>query len=711
MANTTPCSCSCGDTVETCKCPATCACRQKGGSCCKTEKAAKLGLWDRIRAKRERGATPAKAGDKDYPDSKSWKKVTSISEKQSQLTLSEILQASLPVAAGGVGGALLGSYGPLLAGGKPNLTTSLGGASAGSGLGMLLAYKNLTSGNKKKKPETEKNEKQSGSPAWQKAEGKNDAGGLNAKGRASYNKATGGNLKPPVTESNPTGDRAGRQNSFCARMCGMKKHETGSETKKDPDSRINKSLRKWNCKCSSALEFGEKIAAELSSTSIGNSTNPLPGSYTGKVKLPINGMQSYAAHAANLEAGNSPQPAQRDAAGRPVPQHILAPPTGRPTNPGSKLLDQLSPPSPQALAGRQVDSVASRFDSASGELGRNYVADMATPGTFTPMPGKPGGFVKTQSAQKNLETEEKQSMANLYTFGAKLAKSMCSPCDMPNGPTNKKHMTGASPAVLEADEKSEEIGKPPVTETEHSEAEAKQPEEGVKAALLFGQKIAANYGGVRQNPGQFDLPQLKLPDPRSGYTPGDVMTLPAEAPVQGPKDIELPQRGMLGYMLGREATPPAGSAENFVKKMLAGQQIGRSNATAKAWANQGIGPEGKDPLPASMRLGQSPLGKLLNIVGAQPTPKAPLARGTYNDAMNVAKADASGADLSAHVDSTTGTSKATAGAAGDSLGGYGKYLPYAAGGLGAAGLAGLAYHLMNQKKKKKRDGANDDDNE
>ena len=101
-----------------------------------------------------------------------------------------------------------------------------------------------------------KAEKKAGSPAWQRSEGKNEEGGLNAKGRASYNRATGGNLKAPVTESNPKGKRAKRQNSFCSRMCGMKKHETGSKTKKDPDSRINKALRKWNCKCGS-----EKVAA------------------------------------------------------------------------------------------------------------------------------------------------------------------------------------------------------------------------------------------------------------------------------------------------------------------------------------------------------------------------------------------------------------------------------------------------------------------
>jgi len=42
----------------------------------------KPGLWANIRAKRERGSKPAKPGDKDYPDSKSWKKVTSISAKK-----------------------------------------------------------------------------------------------------------------------------------------------------------------------------------------------------------------------------------------------------------------------------------------------------------------------------------------------------------------------------------------------------------------------------------------------------------------------------------------------------------------------------------------------------------------------------------------------------------------------------------------------------
>ena len=85
-------------------------------------------------------------------------------------------------------------------------------------------------------------------PAWQKKEGKDPKGGLNAKGRASYNKANPGKpgLKPPAP--NPkTKEDEGRRKSFCARMQGMKKKLTSSKTANDPNSRFNKSLKAWNC--------------------------------------------------------------------------------------------------------------------------------------------------------------------------------------------------------------------------------------------------------------------------------------------------------------------------------------------------------------------------------------------------------------------------------------------------------------------------------
>ncbi len=84
------------------------------------------------------------------------------------------------------------------------------------------------------------------SPAWQRKAGKNPKGGLNAKGRASYNRATGGNLKPPAPNPKSKKSKA-RKKSFCARMSGMKKKLTSAKTRNDPNSRINKSLRAWKC--------------------------------------------------------------------------------------------------------------------------------------------------------------------------------------------------------------------------------------------------------------------------------------------------------------------------------------------------------------------------------------------------------------------------------------------------------------------------------
>lgn len=84
--------------------------------------------------------------------------------------------------------------------------------------------------------------------AWQRKEGKNPEGGLNAKGRASA-RAEGHNLKPPVSkkQADQSDTAAMRRHSFCSRMEGMRKHLTGAKTKNDPDSRINKALRKWDC--------------------------------------------------------------------------------------------------------------------------------------------------------------------------------------------------------------------------------------------------------------------------------------------------------------------------------------------------------------------------------------------------------------------------------------------------------------------------------
>ena len=79
--------------------------------------------------------------------------------------------------------------------------------------------------------------------AWTRKAGQNKNGGLNEKGRKSYEKShPGSDLKAPSKKvGNP------RRASFCARMRGMKSKLTSKKTARDPDSRINKSLRAWNC--------------------------------------------------------------------------------------------------------------------------------------------------------------------------------------------------------------------------------------------------------------------------------------------------------------------------------------------------------------------------------------------------------------------------------------------------------------------------------
>ena len=73
---------------------------------------------------------------------------------------------------------------------------------------------------------------------------KSKKGGLTAKGRAKYNRATGSNLQAPVAEKNPTGKRAARRKSFCARMSGM---PGPLKDKKGRPTRKALALKRWRC--------------------------------------------------------------------------------------------------------------------------------------------------------------------------------------------------------------------------------------------------------------------------------------------------------------------------------------------------------------------------------------------------------------------------------------------------------------------------------
>ena len=88
--------------------------------------------------------------------------------------------------------------------------------------------------------------------AWQRKEGKNSEGGLNRKGIESYRAEHPGSHLSMAVTTKPSKLKAGskaanRRKSFCARMSGMKRRLTSAKTAHDPNSRINKSLRKWNC--------------------------------------------------------------------------------------------------------------------------------------------------------------------------------------------------------------------------------------------------------------------------------------------------------------------------------------------------------------------------------------------------------------------------------------------------------------------------------
>ena len=83
---------------------------------------------------------------------------------------------------------------------------------------------------------------------WQSVNRKDKTDGLSQAAVNAYRRENpGSKLQTAVTEKKPTGKRAKRRASFCRRMKGMKSKLTSAKTARDPDSRINKALRRWNC--------------------------------------------------------------------------------------------------------------------------------------------------------------------------------------------------------------------------------------------------------------------------------------------------------------------------------------------------------------------------------------------------------------------------------------------------------------------------------
>jgi Domain of unknown function (DUF6321) len=77
-------------------------------------------------------------------------------------------------------------------------------------------------------------------------------GGMSKKSVSSYRRSHPGSKIQTAVTTKPSKLKKGsksakRRASFCARMRGMKKHRTGAKTARDPNSNINKSLRRWHC--------------------------------------------------------------------------------------------------------------------------------------------------------------------------------------------------------------------------------------------------------------------------------------------------------------------------------------------------------------------------------------------------------------------------------------------------------------------------------
>jgi|688.fasta_scaffold00027_97 hypothetical protein len=140
---------------------------------------------------------------------------------------------------GGVRGAIGGGAAGFIAGSVGHIPGSMIGTPVGAAIG---AYKGA------KKAYNRAKTKESMKEDWQDVNRKDKTDGLSQAAVNAYRRENpGSKLQTAVTEKNPKGKRAARRKSFCSRMGGMKKRLTSAKTARDPDSRINKALRRWNC--------------------------------------------------------------------------------------------------------------------------------------------------------------------------------------------------------------------------------------------------------------------------------------------------------------------------------------------------------------------------------------------------------------------------------------------------------------------------------
>lgn len=103
---------------------------------------------------------------------------------------------------------------------------------------------------------------------WQKTNRKDKTSGMSRKAVKAYRREHPGSKLQTAVTTKPSklkkGSKASkRRKSFCARMKGMKKHRTGAKTKRDPNSNINKALRRWNCESIEQMQELVMIAEQF----------------------------------------------------------------------------------------------------------------------------------------------------------------------------------------------------------------------------------------------------------------------------------------------------------------------------------------------------------------------------------------------------------------------------------------------------------------
>jgi len=167
------------------------------------------------------------------------------------LNLSEaVVHDELELEEGALGDIARNAVAGHIVGATAGLPGAVAGTVIGAGVGAYKAYK-------------KSKEKKAMKEDWSDAKYKNPEGGLTKAGVMRYRRENPGSKLQTAVTTKPSklkkgSKAANRRKSFCARMGGMKKRLTSAKTARDPDSRINKALRKWNCEESFRQKLNEK---------------------------------------------------------------------------------------------------------------------------------------------------------------------------------------------------------------------------------------------------------------------------------------------------------------------------------------------------------------------------------------------------------------------------------------------------------------------